>query len=146
MKKYIALAACVLLAVIVLTDGLHSQITPGLSTGPSTFVSPSVTTAATVNANPGDVYSYFAENVGASSCTLEFFNAASGSVVLGTTTPIWFMNMPVTSGAPPFAANLSGGPASIFAAPAALSVAAETTYKSGSACGANIIQVSVGYK
>src|SRR6185437_3245482 len=56
-----------------------------------------VTSAATIDASPGNLLSFQVWDSGSAACYLEFFNAASGSVTLGTTPPIWVVCLFPTS-------------------------------------------------
>lgn len=144
MKKTLGLVLLVVVATLLFTYRADSQLYPGLTNGPTPFYSNAVTAAATVQSSAGTVYSYSVENPGTASGVLEFYNATQANVTLGTTTPIWVVPLPYTSSAPPYGANLAS-PAGIFSFTTALSVACETTFKSGSTC-ATGVQVDVGTK
>jgi len=102
-----------------------------------------VTSAATIDASPGNLLSFQVWDSGSAACYLEFFNAASGSVTLGTTPPIWVVGLfPTSSNS--FEANSPAGFALNFST--ALSVAAVTTEGGSTTCPSSTAFLNAGYK
>jgi len=56
-------------------------------------------TATAVKASAGQVYGWYFYNPNASVAYVQFFNTAAASVTLGTTTPVYSLGIPATSGA-----------------------------------------------
>ena len=80
-----------------------------------------------IKGSAGQLYAYFLDNTANSATTYyQFFNVASGSVTLGTTTPLFVI--PVPAG---LAANLSMAEGWVFGT--AMSFAATTTYNGSNA-------------
>ena len=73
------------------------NVTASSSGGSTAFTNSgsAITTAVTVDASAGSFYDYAATNTNASTgYWVEFFNASSGSITLGTTPPVWMMYVP----------------------------------------------------
>jgi hypothetical protein len=56
-------------------------------------------TVVSAKASAGQLYGYFWYNPNATAAYIQVFNTASGSVTLGTTTPVYVITIPATSGA-----------------------------------------------
>jgi len=102
-----------------------------------------ITSTVTIDSSPGNLFTFQAHDSGTATCYLEFFNAASGSVTLGTTAPIWVVGMfPTASNS--YEVNAPAGFALNFST--ALSVAAVTTENGSTACPATTAFLNAGYK
>lgn len=121
------------------------QPTSTAAQAPTAFTSTSVTSATTIDASPGNLFHYEATNTGTAACYLEFFNAATGSVTLGTTAPIWTVPLMATSS---FSYSRNNAPTvgALFAFSTALSAAAVTTAGGSTTCPANTIVLNAAYK
>ncbi|MHB8638017.1 MAG: hypothetical protein ACYC96_16280 [Fimbriimonadaceae bacterium] len=100
-----------------------------------------ITTAVTIDSSTGSFYDYAAANASATTgYWVEFFNAASGSVTLGTTAPVWMMYVPPGP----------SGTVEHFSVPhafgTALSIAFVTAPNGSSAAPASTCYASVSYK
>ena len=127
--------------------GVNSAVLPtsSLAQSPALFTTASLAAAATVDPAAGNLYWYTVQNVGASVCYLEFFNAASAGVALGTTAPIFTLALPATS-SNSWSANSPSTSAALFNFSAALSAAAVTAAGGATACAANSVLLNAGYK
>lgn len=129
--------------VTIPTDSVGAQYTTlSASTGAigstNYFNSALTSTKVAVNASGGNVYGYHIYNPNGSTAYVQFFNVASASVTVGTTTP----NMVVAI--PPLGwADLDGGMPIGFAT--ALTVAATTT-STGSGNPTNGLMTNIRYK
>lgn len=103
------------------------QDVPAISGGLSTFMASGsdgssilVATAQAVKASAGQLYGYYVSNPEASKTYLHFYNTAQGSVTVGTTNPLFSLEIPAGS-----AANVSLPQGVAFGT--AITVAATTT-------------------
>jgi hypothetical protein len=125
-----------LLAVVLAPCGfLYQSGTATYPTASPTFAATpfftgALTTAQTVKASQANLYGVWVYNPNASTCFLQVFNAASGSVTLGTTTPIFSFAVP--NG--PSAAISAPGSLAMANFATALSIAATTTATGASTC------------
>lgn len=121
-------------ATVVGTGTFAVQNTPQSSSGSASagtaFFASALTTATTVKASAGNLWGGSLYNPNATTCFLQVFNAASGSVTLGTTTPIFSFAVP--NG--PATSNLPGLPVAWSNFGTAISVAATTTATGASTC------------
>jgi hypothetical protein len=104
------------------------------TSGGSTATGYHITTAAVqaIKASAGQLYGYYLDNTANSATTYyQFFNLAAGSVVLGTTVPLFVI--PVPAG---LAANVQFSVGSNFSV--AMSFAATTTYNGNTAVGSAV--------
>jgi hypothetical protein len=69
--------------------------TNGLSVGSGSIGA----TATTISTNPGLVYGWYIYNTNVTAVYVQFFNALVGSVTPGSTTPIYSIGIPASSGA-----------------------------------------------
>jgi hypothetical protein len=93
-------------------------------------------TAVTISSGAGVMTSYFVYNPNASVAYVQFYDTA-GAVSVGSTTPVWSIGIPATSGANVASLRLS------FAN--AIKVAATTTATGGSAP-VTALDANVGYE
>ena len=95
-------------------------------------------TATSVKGSAGQVYGWYIYNSNSSAVYVQFFNTASGSVTLGTTTPVYSLGIPATSGANAFIpCGIAHGTAITIAA---------TTTATGSTAPTNNVDINVFYK
>ena len=95
-------------------------------------------TATSVKASAGQVYGWFIYNSNSSVAYVQFFDVASGSVTLGTTTPNYSIGIPATSAANVFVpTGIAHG--------TAITIAATTTVN-GSTAPTNNVDINVFYK
>lgn len=113
------------------------------SAAPTNFTPAYITSAVTIDSSPGNLYTFQVWDSGTAACYLEFFNAASGSVTLGTTAPIWVVGLFPTS-TNQFEANSPAGFVLNFGT--ALSVAAVTSEGGSTTCPASTAFLNAGYK
>jgi len=109
----------------------------------SNFTPGYITSATTLDASPGNLFTFQIHDSGTAACYLEFFNAASGSVTLGTTAPIWVVGLFPTA-TNQFEVNSPSGLALNFST--ALSVAAVTVPGGSTTCPASTAFLNAGYK
>lgn len=121
------------------------QPTSASAQATTSFTSNSVTSAATVDSAAGNLFSYEATSSGTAACYVEFFNAASGSVTLGTTAPVWVVPL-LSTASNGYSRNNAPTAGALFSFGTALSVAAVTTPGGSTTCPANSVLVNVGYK
>jgi len=108
--------------------------------GTTPFRNTAVTnTAVAVKASAGNLYYYHAYNTNTADCFLQFYDVASGSVTVGTTTPT--LTMAIASGAV-LDGSLGSGP---FSFGTAITIATTTTATGGAACTTALL-VDLGYK
>ena len=118
----------IIAAVLLCTVFASAQLGPLGGSAPSLYTKAAVTTATNVKTSQGNLFGYYIYNPNSSACSLDFFNAASASVTLGTTAPILSLVIPATSGANLFT------PTNPLVSFAALSVASVTAAGGGSTC------------
>jgi hypothetical protein len=125
-------AVQVIAAIPAGTNSIGSVIPlPGTTGGLSVFSAAVTNSAQAVDASAGQVYGWYFFNANASVCYVQVFNVASGSVVLGTTVPIFTLGVPTLGGA-----NAMSTQGIAFAT--AISVAATTTRVGSTACAASV--------
>lgn len=74
---------------------LWVSLAPAIANGESMFLANAMsTTVKAVKASAGQLYSYHCYNPAAAATYIQIFNTASGSVVLGTTTPVLSLGIP----------------------------------------------------
>jgi hypothetical protein len=56
-------------------------------------------TAQAIKASAGSLYGYYIYNPNATAAFVQFYNTASGSVTVGTTSPLFMLAIPATAGA-----------------------------------------------
>lgn len=88
-------------------------------------------TATAVKAAAGQVYGWYIYNPNASAVYVQFFNTATGSTTVGTTTPVYSIGIPATSGANVF--NAIG-----IAHSTAITIAITTTRAGSTAPGSSV--------
>jgi uncharacterized membrane protein YqgA involved in biofilm formation len=106
---------------------LFALLAAGLTAYP-VFTNSALTSTTAVQSTTTDLYGWYIYNPNASACSLDFFNATTSNVTLGTTVPKLSLVIPATSGA-----NLIF-PNSIAHFQTALSVAAVTAAGGSSTC------------
>lgn len=127
---------------VTLTTGSTVQAIAGSTGGASMYSANVTTTAASVDASPGQIYWYYIGNTNSSACYLQVFDVASGSVTVGTTTPTLSLMIPASS------SSVGGANSGTFVGLAfstAISIASTTTRTGSSAC-TNGLDVNIGYK
>jgi len=112
----------------------------GLAFAWTPFRNSAVTSAVTVQSTTTDVYGYYLYNPNASMCSLDFFNATSANVTLGTTVPILSFPVPATSAVHFFVTRTS-----VAHFQTALSVAAVTAAGGGTTCSTGMV-VNLDYQ
>ena len=101
---------------------------------PQVFYSAAITSTTALKTVGGSVCGwYYLSNPNASQCSLDIFNAATGSVSLGSTTPVLSFVIPANGGAtiPPVKVALA-------TLPAAISAAGVTAAGGGTTCGSGL--------
>lgn len=110
---------------------------PVTSGGLSVASSAIKATATSVKSSAGQVYGWFVANNNTAMSYLQFFNTASGSVTVGTTTPLFSIGIPANAGA-----NVSFPIGIPFGT--AITVAATTTF-TGSGAPTNNVEYNIFY-
>jgi len=109
------------------------------TTGGLTVATGSITaTATSIKGSAGQVYVWYFYNPNASVAYVQFFNTASGSVTLGTTSPVYSLGIPATSGAN---VEYSNG----IAHSTAITIAVTTT-RAGSTSPGSSVDYNIFYK
>ena len=78
---------------------VNATIKPATSGGLSVATGSITATATAIKASAGQVYGWYFYNPNASVAYVQFFNTAAASVTLGTTSPVYSLGIPATSGA-----------------------------------------------
>jgi hypothetical protein len=86
-------------ATVNSSKGLHVTPVGHTSGGLSAATGSIGATATAVKASAGQVYGWFFYNSNASVSYVQFFNTATGSTTVGTTTPVYSLGIPASSGA-----------------------------------------------
>jgi len=117
---------------------VNSTTVPATSGGLSVATGSIGATATSVKASAGQVYGWYFYNPNASVAYVQFFNTASGSVTLGTTTPVYSLGIPAGSAAN---VEMSNG----IAHSTAITIAVTTT-RAGSTGPGSTVDYNVFYK
>ena len=112
---------------------------PGVATsgGLSTYSGTIGATVTSVKASTGQLYSWYIDNPNSSVSYVQFFNATTGSVTLGTTAPFFSLGIPANGGS-----NLSISQGLAFST--AISFACTTT-RTGNTAPTNTVDVNFFY-
>lgn len=86
-------------ATVNTSKGLHVTPVGHTSGGLSQATGSIGATVTAVKASAGQVYGWYFYNANASVSYVQFFNTATGGVTLGTTTPVYSLGIPPSSGA-----------------------------------------------
>lgn len=143
--KRLSLFVAPVLALLLCLAIIHHDVTDyqvsAANVAAIPFRNAAVTTAVTIKSVSGTVYGYYIYNPNASICSLDFFNATSANVTLGTTVPVASLVIPASSGA-----NLASSPVGMFGGfYKAMSVAAVTAAGGATPCGSGMT-VNVFYQ
>lgn len=122
----------------VFFDVVPMQSSPATSGGLSYSWNSIKATATSIKGSAGQVYGRYIYNNNSSVMYVQFFNTASGSVTLGTTTPVYSIGIPATSGANVF---IPQG----IAHSTAITIAATTT-ATGSSNPTNNVDINIFFK
>jgi hypothetical protein len=95
-------------------------------------------TATSIKASAGQVYGWYIYNSNSTAVYVQFFNTASGSVTLGTTTPVYSLGIPATAGANVMVPHGIAHSTAI--------VVAATTTATGSTAPTNNVDINIFYK
>lgn len=113
------------------------KLTPQTSGGLSMYSASTGATATSAKSSPGQLYGWFIYNSNSSVAYVQFFDLATGSVTLGTTSPKFSIGIPAGSGA-----NVFSDTGLAFAT--AITYACTTT-RSGSTAPTNTVDVNFFY-